>query len=56
MARGRIANPNVTFAASDKDWVALSNRHLSGVWAAVTGRLKIRGDQAAARKLDELFP
>ncbi len=56
MGRGKIANPSVTFVASDKDWVALSNGTLSGVWANMTGRLKVRGDQRLARKLDEMCP
>jgi putative sterol carrier protein len=54
--RGRIENPSVTFLATDKDWVALSNGKLNGVWAVFSGRLKIRGDQNLARKLDEMFP
>ena len=53
--KGKIDNPDVTFVASDKDWVALSNGKLKGWWAYLTGRLKIRGDQGLARKLDELF-
>ncbi len=56
MGRGKIEQPNVTFLASDKDWVALSNGTLSGTWAALTGRLKVRGDQRLAKKLDEIFP
>jgi putative sterol carrier protein len=56
MGRGKIDNPNVTFIASDKTWVALSNRKLKGAWAFLTGRLKIRGDHGVARKLDEIFP
>ncbi|MBV9009370.1 MAG: SCP2 sterol-binding domain-containing protein [Verrucomicrobia bacterium] len=56
MGHGRIENPSVTLAASDKDWVALSNDQLSGIWATLTGRLKVRGDQSLARKLDEMFP
>src|SRR5438477_11857891 len=56
MGRGKIDNPNVTFVTSDKDWVALSNGKLGGKWAFFTGRLKIQGSQAAARKLDEIFP
>jgi putative sterol carrier protein len=56
MGRGRIPNPNVTFACSDKTWVALSNGTISGAWAALTGRLKVRGDHNLARKLGEIFP
>jgi putative sterol carrier protein len=54
--RGKIENPNVTFMASDKDWVALANGKLNGAWATLTGRLKIQGDPGLARKLDEMFP
>ena len=53
--RGRIQNPGVTFIATDRDWVALSNGKLPGLWAYMTGRLKIHGDQKLARELDELF-
>jgi putative sterol carrier protein len=56
MGEGRIEHPDVTLTASDKDWVALANDKLSGAWASITGRLKIRGDRALARKLDEMFP
>jgi putative sterol carrier protein len=56
MGRGKIANPNVTFLAKDKDWVAVSNGQLGGTWAYMTGRLKIRGDQKLARKLGQIFP
>ena len=56
LGRGRIANPEVVFLASDKDWVALSNGNLSGAWATLTGRLKVTGSHALARKLDEICP
>ena len=56
MGRGKIDNPDVTFVATDKNWVALSNGTLGGKWAFFTGRLKIHGSQNAARKLDEIFP
>jgi putative sterol carrier protein len=56
MGRGRIDKPDVTFVATDKNWVALSNGTLGGKWAFFTGRLKIQGSQKAARKLDEIFP
>lgn len=56
MGRGKIDNPNVTFALSDKDWVAMSNGKLKGTWAYLSGRMKVRGSQSVARKLDEIFP
>ena len=56
MGKGKIDNPSVTFITSDNDWVAMSNGNLKGTWAYMTGRLKVRGSQAIARKLDEIFP
>jgi putative sterol carrier protein len=56
MGKGRISNPTVTFMAKDKDWVAICQDQLSGTWAYLTGRLKVRGDQGVARKLGEMFP
>jgi putative sterol carrier protein len=56
MGRGRIDKPDVTFVATDKNWVALSNGTLGGKWAFLTGRLRIQGSHKAARKLDEIFP
>src|SRR6185437_6531715 len=56
MGKGTISNPSVTFIAKDKDWVAICHDQLSGTWAYVTGRLKVRGDQKVARKLGEMFP
>jgi putative sterol carrier protein len=55
MGKGRIANADVTFVLSDRDWVAISNDQLSGVWAVISGRMKVRGSQTLARKLDEMF-
>ena len=54
--RGKIHNPNVTFVASDKDWVAMSNKTLNVSWAYVTGRLKIQGSHGLVRELDNVFP
>ena len=56
MGKGKTDNPTVTFITSDKDWVAMSNGELKGTWAYMTGRLKVRGPQSVARKLDEIFP
>src|SRR6266496_3141288 len=54
MGKGKIDHPNVTFVAKDKDWVAVSNGQLGGTWAYMTGRLKIRGDQAVAKKIGQI--
>ena len=56
MGRGKIDNPNVTFAASDEDWVAMSNKTLNVPWAYLTGRLKIQGSHSLVKELDEIFP
>jgi putative sterol carrier protein len=56
MGKGKIDNPSVTFITSAADWVAMSNGKLNGTWAFMTGRLKVRGSQAVARKLNEIFP
>ena len=56
IGKGKIPDPNVTFIAKDKDWVAICHDQLSGTWAYLTGRLKVRGDQGIARKLGEIFP
>jgi putative sterol carrier protein len=56
MGKGKIPNPTVTFTAKDMDWVAICHDQISGTWAYLTGRLKVRGDQTAARKLGEMFP
>ena len=56
IGKGTIPEPTVTFTATDKDWVAICHDQLSGTWAYITGRLKVRGDQGVARKLGEMFP
>jgi len=56
MGKGKIDNPSVTFITSDADWVSMSNGKLKGTWAFMTGRLKVHGSQAVARKLNEIFP
>jgi putative sterol carrier protein len=54
--RGKIHNPNVTFVASDEDWVAMSNKTLKVSWAYVSGRLKIQGSHRLVKELDKIFP
>ena len=56
MGKGTTPNPDVTFTVSDKDWVAISNNDLGGTWAFISGRLKIKGPQSIAKKLDAMFP
>ena len=56
MGRGKIHNPNVTFVASDEDWVAMSNKTLNVPLAYLTGRLKIQGSHRLVKELDKIFP
>jgi putative sterol carrier protein len=56
MGRGKMHNPNVTFVASDKDWVAMSNKNLNVSWAYLTGRFKIQGSHRLVEELDKIFP
>ena len=51
-----IEQPDVTFIATDNDWVELCNGTLGGLRAFLTGRLKVSGNISLARKLDEMFP
>src|SRR6476620_9211374 len=53
MGRGKSDKHDVPFITTDKNWVALFNGTVGGKWAFLTGRPKLRGSQAAARKLDE---
>jgi len=54
--RGKINNPNVTFVASDENWVAMSNKTLNVSLAYLTGRLKIQGSHRLVKELDKIFP
>ena len=54
--RGKIHNPNVTFVATDEDWVAMSNKTLNVSLAYLTGRLKIQGSHGLVKELDKIFP
>jgi len=56
IGRGKIHNPNVTFVASDEDWVAMSNKTLNVPLAYLTGRLKIQGSHRLVKELDKIFP
>ena len=53
---GKIYNPNVTFVASDEDWVAMSNKTLNVSLAYLTGRLRIQGSHRLVKELDRIFP
>src|SRR5262249_43308661 len=54
--KGKYDHPDDTIIAKDKDWVSICHEELSGTWAFMTGRLKVRGDHGVARKLGEMFP
>ena len=54
--KGKIHNPSVTFAATDEDWVAMSNKTLNVSLAYLTGRLRIQGSHRLVKELDKIFP
>ena len=55
IGKGIISAPDLTLTVGDNDWVALANGKLSGMWAFLTGRLKVWGSLNIARKLDPMF-
>jgi putative sterol carrier protein len=52
---GSAPEPDVRLECSCRDWLDLASRRMSGMWAFLSGRLKVRGDQALARHLEPLF-
>lgn len=53
---GGVEKPDVTFIASDKDWVAIATGKLEAMRAFMTGKLKITGDMSLATKMSQFFP
>jgi putative sterol carrier protein len=56
MGKGAVPRPDVTLTCTGADWVRLANGTLSGWKAFLTGRLRVKGSQFQAHKLDEIFP
>ena len=56
MGKGQIPNPNVTFIAKDKDWVAICHDQLSGTWAYLTGPAKGARRPGSGQKAWRNFP
>jgi putative sterol carrier protein len=55
LLRGDIESPGVTITCDESTWVALCNRELGGITAAITGRLKVKGSVVAADRLIRMF-
>src|SRR5579864_7366839 len=53
---GGVEKPDVTFTASDKDWIAITEGKLDAMNAFMTGKLRVSGDMMLAMKLQQLFP
>ncbi len=53
---GGVEKPDVTFIASDKDWIALTEGKLDAQSAFFSGQLKITGDMGLALRFPQLFP
>jgi putative sterol carrier protein len=49
------ADPDVTIATSEENFLKLVNGELNPTTAYMTGKLKIKGDMGAAMKLQKLF-
>lgn len=55
MGKGSIKNADVTFKASDENWVKIANKEIGGMRAFITRALQIDGSKSDARKLGEFF-
>ncbi len=55
LLRSDIESPGVTITCDEPTWVALCNRELGGITAAITGRLKVKGSVVAADRLIRMF-
>lgn len=56
MIPGGVEKPDITFQASDKDWVALNEGKLDATMAFMSGKVKIAGDMGLAMKVRTIFP
>jgi putative sterol carrier protein len=52
---GTYESPKVTITMSGGTWLALINREMSGMQAAMSGKLKVQGDLMLAQKIDGIF-
>lgn len=55
VTEGRHEKPDVTLAASAKDYMAIAEGKMNSVLALATGKFKIKGNMAMAMKLEKLF-
>lgn len=55
VSEGQASNPTTTFTASAADYLALANGELDVVPAFMQGRIKVKGDLAAAMKMQTIF-
>jgi putative sterol carrier protein len=53
---GTHDSPDVTITMSEGTWLALVNNEISGMQAAMSGKLKATGDIMLAQKIPTIFP
>lgn len=51
-----VDSPHVTITISEDNYLKILNQELSGMVAYMTGVIKINGDFALAKKLEDIFP
>ncbi len=54
--KGGCDNPVVALQLEEKNWLKICNNQLSGIMAALTGRLKVKGSILIADRLMMIFP
>jgi len=52
---GTVPNPTATISASAADYLAIANGELEVMPAFMQGKLKVKGDLAAALKMQQVF-
>ena len=53
---GAHADPASTLQTKEEHWVKIVNGDMSGMRAVMTRKMKVNGDIAAARKMQNMFP
>jgi putative sterol carrier protein len=53
---GGVENPTTRFELATADWLAIASGKLNAINAFMTGKLKVKGDQGLAMRVNNFFP